>query len=42
MKNNTNNVQVHDEYALIMLKENVKEISGLPKQTEQPLLAPQN
>jgi hypothetical protein len=41
MKNNKNNVQVHVDYVLIILKENVKEIFRAYKQTEQPLLTPQ-
>jgi hypothetical protein len=41
MRNNTNNVQVHFDYGLIILKENVKEFFRASKQTEQPLLTPQ-
>jgi hypothetical protein len=38
MKNDTNNVQVHVDYVLIILKEYVKEIFRASKHTEQTLL----
>jgi hypothetical protein len=36
MKYNTNNVQVHVDYVLAILKENVKELFRASKQIEQP------
>jgi hypothetical protein len=37
MKNNAYNVQVHVDYILNILKENVKEMFRASKQIEQPL-----